>query len=446
MSSSLVDVYEQACRGAVVRPNSALTRCFAASNQAMPLKVLSLTNNLIGPRGLVALLPVLRECRHTLHSVDLSHNNLGNGSIRMLVLCFANRGFAALRQLELRGNLLTYQGGKCLVHWCAGVQTVKRTNDFREAGAGEAKPRSAAAFPKAAQSDALTPSLFCIQHWCDAADVHIEYIGIEGTAMPEMLQRALQQRIAATIARRKARRLGCTSQQNSRVSASKSGLIADVSGVADTQPQSSTGTDHVKMTASEAILVVAVAHAPTRSPVEWLQDDNSEQQYCDGGSVSVAGDVEADAVTEARKADIPYVLECDTDTNVYRMLAYDDASANGSVPDAAEELDAVKDKSGRLSLSSTAFCTAGPPPTAHLHEEQQPLPRRRARSSMCPASRPEAASQQQELGQLSSPPRATSAFHVLDDWALEAVDDGMSGGGVGKGKDADDLPMWLEDP
>ncbi|KAG5480229.1 hypothetical protein CUR178_06285 [Leishmania enriettii] len=478
MRSSLADVYRQACSDAAVLPNSALTRCFAATNHAMPLQVLSLSHNLIGPRGLVALLPVLHECRHTLQSVDLSHNNLDNGSIRMLVRCFANGGFAALRRLELRGNLLTYQGGKCLIHWCEGLQTVRQARGSRDAGAGEASRKSAADLAAATPSDALRSSLLSTEYWCDAVDVHIDYIGIEDTAMPEMLQRALQQRIAAAIAGREARRLDHSLQRSSRISAHKSALVADITDTTDSRQHSSAGTNSVQMSVPEGLPSSVGAHPLTLSLVEGRRDDIDEQQHHGGVKV---------VATEAPRTEISCFLECDADMNALRQSAYGDASAYSSVPAEAEESDASGDNSTHRSSSSTAVRAAGPPLTAHVCDEQQPLSGRRrsgpaagilpflchssredsgsdvrcAALNMCPASlpftsspssdaltlrpkEPSATQQQRESWHYSSPPPVQTALNILDEWALEAVD--QTTGGAGEKEDADELPMWLVGP
>ncbi|AYU78612.1 hypothetical protein LdCL_210020500 [Leishmania donovani] len=497
MSSTLVAVYEQACSDAAVLPNSALARCFAAAEQAMPLRVLSLSTNLIGPRGLVALLPVLRECRHTLHTLDLSHNSLGNATIRQLVLCFSNGGFSALRRLELRGNLLTYQGGKCLVHWCEGLRTVRQTHGTRLPGVGEVEGRSADSLASAAPSGAPASPLRCPEYWCDAADVHIDYIGIEDTAMPEMLQRALLQRITDAMARREARRLGHSSQRRSLscVVTRESGPVADTSGAADSPRQFSADAESVKVPVLDGPPITGTAHPFARSPADFFMDDNGEPQHSDGMKVDAAVGFEAVAVTEARETDVPCFLQDDIGVDVLQKPAHDYASADDSVSGGAEELKDVRDGNGYHSDNSPAAGVAGTLLSVNACTDQRslgmhwrsgsvaetlPFPdhpmkegsgadarcavsclRSTASPPMSPTSADgfalyaaepsEAAAaqqqQQQEEVERYPPPPLKTASNILDELGLEAVAETAGGGGGGGGmeEDVDAVPMWLEE-
>ncbi|CAG9573520.1 conserved hypothetical protein [Leishmania major strain Friedlin] len=498
MSSTLVAVYEQACSDAAVLPNSALARCFAATEQAMLLQVLSLSTNLIGPRGLVALLPVLRECRHTLHTLDLSHNSLDNATIRQLVLCFASGGFSALRRLELRGNLLTYQGGKCLVHWCEGLRTVRQAHDTRQAGVDDVKGRSAHSLAPAAPPGAPASLLCCAEYWCDATDVNIDYVGIEDTAMPEMLQRALLQRITDAMARREARRLGHSSQRRSLscVATRESGPVADTSGAADSPRLSSADAESVKAPVLDGPPIVGTAHPFARSPADFFTDDNDELQHSDVMKVAAAVGAAAVAVTEARETDVPRFLQDDIDMDVLHKPAYDYTSAGDNVSGGAEELEDVRDDSGYHSDNSPAAGVAGTLLSADAYADQRsfgmhrrsgsvaealPFPNhslkegsgtdaRCAVSCSRPASSPPmsptasdgfasytaepsaaAAAQQQQQEEVEPypPPPLKTASNILDELGLEAVAEtagGGSGGGDGGGmeEDADTVPMWLE--
>jgi hypothetical protein len=213
MTSSFLSVYEEGCRVAHVEPNSALSNYFAASNSAEPLHVLSLSTNLVGPRGLQALLPVWQLCSHTLHTLDFSHNNLDSGAIRRLarwLMTSSDAGFPALRRLELRGNPFSFQSGKCLVHFCEGVrpcvrdvadtgEVAQRVGEKATSGIGMTAAATVIA-PCAARDTTST----C--YWEEVSWMHVDYVGVEDTLMSPALQRALGERIAAAIARREQRR------------------------------------------------------------------------------------------------------------------------------------------------------------------------------------------------------------------------------------------------
>ncbi|XQJ26803.1 hypothetical protein NXY56_002774 [Leishmania guyanensis] len=486
MSSSLVAVYEQACKNASVAPNSALFCCFAATNQAMPLQVLSLSANLIGPRGLAALLPVLRECRLTLHSVDLSHNNLGNGAVRQLVLCLSNGGFAALRRLELCGNPLTYQGGKCLVHWCEGLQTVRQAPGTQGAGIGEADSGGTDTFTAAQPSDALASPRYGTEYWCDAVDVDINYVGIEGTAMSESLQRALQHRIAAAIARRKARRRGDSSQPRSRGRNSshaltrKSASVPSTSDAPDSQPQLLMDAESTKVSTPDVLPIMAEVRPSALSLEDLPKDDDDKQQQNDSMTVAVAA-------TDTREAGIPGFLQDDTDVNVLHTPADDDVSGAAAAVTGPVVMDDFRPLHPTRNVVISADGAAGSPLAADADLQQRSLERhrrsrsaakplpfqspspsegngtgaRRAVSSVSQASlpstplpsseafalypmEPSASQQQQGVGQRLSPPPLKTASNILDELGLEAEAEAAGSAGA-TGYDSDALPMWLEE-
>lgn len=200
--TSLLPIYEEGCEASHVTPNSALRTYCAASSITDPPHVLSLSTNLLGPRGLQALFPVWRVCRHTLHTLDLSYNNLDNAAIRNLALWLltaTDDGFSALRRLELRGNPFTYQAGKSLVHCCEGL-------------------RPAAGASSVGGTDASTSSG---SYWEDVPGMQVDYVGVEETLMPAGLLAALQKRIAEAIAHRELRR------RRHRPSAARSSVAGD---------------------------------------------------------------------------------------------------------------------------------------------------------------------------------------------------------------------------
>ncbi|KPA78307.1 hypothetical protein ABB37_06444 [Leptomonas pyrrhocoris] len=207
--TSLLSVYEEGCRTSRVTPNSALHSYFATRSSDEPLHIFSLSSNQVGPRGLRALLPVWLLCRHTLHTLDLSRNNLGNGAISQLTRWLATTsddGFPALRRLELCGNPFTYQAGKCLVHCCEGLRPSTGTLSARSA----APPTSDGATPASTLGNeefaaaAAAGDSSC--YWEEVPGMQIEYVGVADTSMPSGLQRALHTRIAEAIVRREQRR------------------------------------------------------------------------------------------------------------------------------------------------------------------------------------------------------------------------------------------------
>ncbi|KAG5505777.1 hypothetical protein JKF63_05113 [Porcisia hertigi] len=288
MPSSLVDRYEQACSDASVAPNSALISYIANINQDTSTQALPLKNNFIGPRGLPALLVLLSNCCHTLHTVDLSHNNLGNASIRQMTLCFAGGGFAALRRLELRGNLLTYQGGKCLVHWCEGVKVVRQGCSTGDTGLGESVSKSKATSTGTASSNALTSMLCEAAYWYDAADVNIFYIGIQGNAMSPALQKSLEQRISAAVERREMRRLSPSSRQDRRtndshcLSGDVSNVVANTSGTSDTEGPFPADAACIDAVAPDDPLGMAGTHPSARSPADSSSSYGDEPPKLEG--------------------------------------------------------------------------------------------------------------------------------------------------------------------
>ncbi|GET88385.1 hypothetical protein, conserved [Leishmania tarentolae] len=356
MPSTLVAVYEKACSDAVMLPNSGLARCLASLNEAMPLQVLSLSTNLIGPRGLVVLFPVLRECRHTLHTLDLSYNCLDNVTIRKLVLCFSNGGFSALRRLELRGNLLTYQGGKCLVHWCEGLQAGRQAHSAQEADGGVLDGISADVVASAAPSGASTSPHCGTELWCDAADVHIDYIGIEGTAMPDGLKRSLQQRIASAIARREARRLGHSSQrpQLNSISIHESGPVAEASVVASSPRQPSPDPECVTAPVLDGPAMASTAHVFAGSPADFFMDESDEEQHPDGTNANAAVDAAAVVLTEVCETSTPGFLQDDADIDVLHNVAYESIGADGNAFDGTNEVADVKGNSNHDSSNAAA--------------------------------------------------------------------------------------------
>lgn len=76
--------------------------------------------NILGRRGLMPVLTIIRHCRERLVRLDLCGNALDNSSIQQLSLLLCG-GFPKLKYIDLRHNRFTFQGGKCLARMCEGV-------------------------------------------------------------------------------------------------------------------------------------------------------------------------------------------------------------------------------------------------------------------------------------------------------------------------------------
>ncbi|KAK7194917.1 hypothetical protein NESM_000413700 [Novymonas esmeraldas] len=499
MTASLVAVYERACSDASVPPNSALTQCFAAVNSSTPLQALSLHANLVGPRGLTALLPVLRVCRQTLQSVDLSFNNLDNAAVLQLVRYFANGGFVALRRLELRGNPLTYQGGKCLVHWCEGLEPVRHARRARGFNASKR-----ASVTDAASSSHLSPS----GYWCDADDVHITYIGLEETVMPEALRRSLQQRIADAVARRETRRLQrgapqlprppsttgrrSTNGDTSRHDAATT-VVAD--GVSSGAPTAAEVTVSAMPPRLEGLaLDDSIGSGSGSADAAVLDDSDGVPLFlrgdADGGSdvhKPTYDDASVEDDDDAAGAAEPEVVEADSGEQHRRRSksSSSKSSSSSSVRDVEQEPHAAKrDAETALAAPQTRSGSAAdtvpflsnslrdgsdvsaPPATSHMYppassstsSSSSASPLSAVRAAALPVPAPPQQQQQQQQQRVPEltvsatavyaappppPPPPKTAASILDELGLDAVAAPMGGGDAQDDPDA--APAWLEE-
>ncbi|KPI86168.1 hypothetical protein ABL78_4757 [Leptomonas seymouri] len=273
---SLGSVYEESCRASKVQPNSALCRYFTANMAAQPLHVLSLSSNLVGPRGLEALLPVLHLCRHTLHTLDLSYNNLDNRAIQRLtrwLMTSSGDGLPALRRLELQGNPFTYQAGKCLVHCCEGLRPVS----VAPPAAPAASPGNEDAGPGSHSCEVnLDATADAPRFWEESPGMNIDSVGVKATLMPPGLEDALRARIAEAIARRVQRRIHQTSsrQPSQRQSSSVAQSSKRTSETAETLAGKESGAQQSEAECAEVQPSAEVSEeaAPAHVPFDLLDE------------------------------------------------------------------------------------------------------------------------------------------------------------------------------
>jgi hypothetical protein len=80
---NFLDIYENACTACGVRPNSLLHKTLRDA-PIRPITHLRLADNYVGPKGFLALVPLIEKCQ-TLETLDLRGNGLDNSSI--IALC-----------------------------------------------------------------------------------------------------------------------------------------------------------------------------------------------------------------------------------------------------------------------------------------------------------------------------------------------------------------------
>ncbi|EPY16952.1 hypothetical protein STCU_10893 [Strigomonas culicis] len=196
------DIYTSACARLQVHPNSALLNVFAVLRHEVPdgaadrdgaaglLQEMALDRNLLGPRGLQALLPVLSFNRQTLHTLRLNGNRLRNESAYALRhLLYTS--FPALRVVDLSDNPFTYRAAKCLAEMAEGLPPL---------GAAAAPPPRGASSASAPLIVRLREGLAHVGH-----DNHIAEVVLARTLLSARQQACVEQRIRDAIRRREER-------------------------------------------------------------------------------------------------------------------------------------------------------------------------------------------------------------------------------------------------
>ncbi|CBH15005.1 hypothetical protein, conserved [Trypanosoma brucei gambiense DAL972] len=152
---SPVEMYRSHCQAVGVAMNSALLRGLPETTEKLRnMKVMHFGRNFLGDRGILPLLPVIKQAK-SLHTLDLRNNGIGNEGVK--ALCRQLRDHPSLRVLELGGNPFTYLAARQLTYLC-------EYND------------------------------------------RITFIGVDDTLMTEPLRQSIVHRMQATMKRRENRR------------------------------------------------------------------------------------------------------------------------------------------------------------------------------------------------------------------------------------------------
>lgn len=108
---NFLEIYSHACNACGVRPNSLLLKTLR-EQPAQPITHLQLADNYVGPRGFLALVPIIEKCQ-TLEVLDLRGNGLDNSSV--IALCRVLRSHLGVHSIGLSRNPISAEGGRHLL-------------------------------------------------------------------------------------------------------------------------------------------------------------------------------------------------------------------------------------------------------------------------------------------------------------------------------------------
>lgn len=111
---SLVDIYQQACKGLGLRPNSVLLRTFPSSSGAR-LERIDMSSNYVGAKGLLPLFYVMEANGSGLVHLNLSSNNLENAEVLELLEVLCGDAGENLSFLDLSYNPISQSGGQAIL-------------------------------------------------------------------------------------------------------------------------------------------------------------------------------------------------------------------------------------------------------------------------------------------------------------------------------------------
>ena len=104
--------YATACKNLNIRPNSEVARIFSDATST-DMTVLDLSANYLGPKGLMALVPLIEE-KQNLRSVVLKKNGVNNAVIELLCACLKKH--KGIQSLDLSENPISHIAGRHLLN------------------------------------------------------------------------------------------------------------------------------------------------------------------------------------------------------------------------------------------------------------------------------------------------------------------------------------------
>eukprot|EP01002_Notosolenus_urceolatus_P011390 NODE_3969_length_856_cov_18.156134_g3293_i0.p1 GENE.NODE_3969_length_856_cov_18.156134_g3293_i0~~NODE_3969_length_856_cov_18.156134_g3293_i0.p1 ORF type:complete len:224 (-),score=28.58 NODE_3969_length_856_cov_18.156134_g3293_i0:49-720(-) len=121
-------LYEHYCDKFQLHPNSGILNMLPTEPGVFDLKILDLSGNLVGEKGLLPIIEVIRVLPQLTHLV-LPENGLRNEGVECLVHSAISH--PALRSIDLSGNRLTIGSGKVLEYL---VRKNKRIQELKLSG------------------------------------------------------------------------------------------------------------------------------------------------------------------------------------------------------------------------------------------------------------------------------------------------------------------------
>ena len=103
--------YAAACKHLNIRPNSEIEKIFSEAT-SLDMRTLDLTRNYLGPKGLLALLPMIQD-RHSIEDVILRKNGVNNTVIELL--CQVLKSHRGVRSIDLAKNPISHIAGRHLL-------------------------------------------------------------------------------------------------------------------------------------------------------------------------------------------------------------------------------------------------------------------------------------------------------------------------------------------
>eukprot|EP00906_Rhabdomonas_costata_P013005 RCo018690 len=109
---SPLHIYLENCLKYKCKPNSLLRKTLPGRAEFEKVEVLDLSQNFVGPKGLLPVLEVAKRCPN-LNTLNLKDNQLDNNSVREVVAAITGHG--SLKRLDLSSNPITISAGQSLL-------------------------------------------------------------------------------------------------------------------------------------------------------------------------------------------------------------------------------------------------------------------------------------------------------------------------------------------